>query len=60
VGKYNWFTGGAAPAGKKGVRGFRRGNFAIDASLSPLSMNGNLSPSNAASNIGFGTCCSLR
>ena len=60
VGKYNWFTGGAAPAGKKGVRGFRRGNFAIHTSLSPLALYGGNSPSYAASFFGFGTCCSLR
>ena len=60
VGKYNSFTGGAAPAGKKGVRGFRRGINANNAYLSPLTMNGYNSPSYADSYIGFGTCCSLR
>ena len=60
VGKYNWFTGGAAPAGKKGVRGFRRGGNANDPYLSPLSLYGSNSPSYANSYIGFGTCCSLR
>jgi hypothetical protein len=60
VGKYNWFTGGAAPAGKKGVRGFRRGNSASGTSLSPLTLYGNFSPSYTSSVIGFGTCCSLR
>ena len=60
VGKYNWFTGGAAPAGKKGVRGFRRGAYAINSTLSPLAMGGGGSPSAAGSNLGFGTCCSLR
>ena len=60
VGKYNWFTGGAAPAGKKGVRGFRRGAYANYTPLSPLTLFGHYSPSYAASLIGFGTCCSLR
>jgi len=60
VGKFNWFTGGAAPAGKKGVRGFRRGYTANFSNLSPLALSGNPSPSNAGSNFGFGTCCSLR
>ena len=60
VGKYNWFTGGAAPAGKKGVRGFRRGTCANLTSLSPLTMGASTSPSNAGTYIGFGTCCSLR
>jgi len=60
VGKYNWFTGGAAPAGKKVVRGFRRGDGALGSYLSPLSMFGYISPSSAASGLGFGTCCSLR
>jgi hypothetical protein len=60
VGKYNWFTGGAAPTGKKGVRGFRRGSYADVPYLSPLTMGGNHSPSDATSGVGFGTCCSLR
>ena len=60
VGKYNWFTGGNAPAGKRGVRGFRRGTYAYNTNLSPLSMNGYYSPSGASSAVGFGTCCSLR
>ena len=60
VGKYNWFTGGAAPTGKKGVRGFRRGVIASNSCLSPLPLSGNASPSDANSLIGFGTCCSLR
>ena len=58
VGKYNWFTGGNASAGKKSVRGFRRGN-ALYTNLSPLTMGANNSPSNANSVIGFGTCCRI-
>ena len=60
VGKYNWFTGGAAPAGKKGVRGFRRGAYANSTALSPLTVVAFNSPSFAYSYLGFGTCCSLR
>ena len=60
VGKYNWFTGSAAPAGKKSVRGFRRGLSAGHSGLSPLSMHGINSPSHAFSGIGFGTCCKIR
>lgn len=60
VGKYNWFTGGAAPAGKKSVRGFQRGSLASNVALSPLAMYGHTSPTFAASNIGFGTCCRIR
>lgn len=60
VGKYNWFTGGNAPANRKSVRGFRRGNIAGNTTLSPLSMNGLNSPSLADTYIGAGTCCSLR
>lgn len=59
VGKYNWFTGGNASAGKKLVRGFLRGGTALDAALSPLSMLANGSPSNTSSYFGFGTCCRI-
>ena len=59
VGKYNWFTGSAAPSGKKSVRGFRRGNYARNSSLSPLSMYASYSPSSSHSRIGFGTCCRI-
>ena len=60
VGKYNWFTGGAAPEGKKSVRGFRRGNLATFTYLSPLTLIANHSPSYAFTHIGFGTCVRLR
>ena len=56
VGAYNWLTGSNANAGKKSVRGFRRGNNANNANLSPLTMNANNSPSNANTNIAFGKC----
>lgn len=59
VGKYNWFTGGAAPTGKKSVRGFLRGRGANGTILSPLTMYANVAPSNAHTNIGFGTCCRI-
>lgn len=59
VGKHNWFTGGAAPAGKKSVRGFRRGVSANGANLSPLTMGAGHSPSAAYAYIGFGTCCRI-
>ena len=59
VGKYNWFTGGNASAGKKSVRGFRRGNGANYTYLSPLTLNAGNSPSVALTNLGFGTCCRI-
>ena len=59
VGKYNWFTGDNASAGKKSVRGFRRGHSAYSTNLSPLTLNANYSPSHAATSIGFGTCCRI-
>jgi len=59
VGKYNWFTGGNASAGKKSVRGFLRGYYAHNANLSPSTMNANYSPSLASTHIGFGTCCRI-
>lgn len=60
VGKYNWFTGGNASAGKKSVRGFRRGVNAGSSVLSPLTLYAYNSPSNAYTGIGFGTCCRIR
>ena len=59
VGKYNWFTGGNASAGKKSVRGFLRGAGASDTVLSPLTLGANVSPSYAYSAVGFGTCCRI-
>ena len=59
VGKYNWFTGGAAGSGKKLVRGFRRGSYAYSTNLSPLSMNAGNAPSVAGTSLGFGTCCRI-
>ena len=59
VGKYNWFTGGNASAGKKSVRGFRRGGIANYARLSPLALLAFGSPSGADPYLGFGTCCRI-
>ena len=59
VGKYNWFTGGNASAGKKSVRGFLRGYLAYYAPLSPLTLGAAYSPSNTLSGFGFGTCCRI-
>ena len=59
VGAYNWFTGGAAPSGKKSVRGFRRGLVAGSTGLSPLSLYAGYAPSGAFAYIGFGTCCRI-
>ena len=59
VGKYNFFTGGNASAGKKSVRGFLRGNAAVYAYLSPLALVASYSPSFTRSSFGFGTCCRI-
>ena len=59
VGAYNWFTGGAAPSGKKSVRGFLRGGNAGYTSLSPLAMGAYGAPSYANPGVGFGTCCRI-
>ena len=59
VGAYNWFTGGAAPTGKKSVRGFRRGNGANLSVLSPLALYAYLAPSSAGAPCAFGTCCQI-
>lgn len=53
---YNWFTGSNAGTWKKSVRGFRRGTYANDSNLSPLTMFGYLAPSHANRNYAFGTC----
>lgn len=59
VGAYNWFTGSNANAGKKSVRGFRRGTNANNSALSPLTLPAYNSPSGATSYLGFGTCCRI-
>ena len=59
VGKYNWFNGSNAAAGKKSVRGFLRGISAAGTFLSPLTMSAYNSPSLASTNLGFGTCCRI-
>ena len=60
VGKYNWFTGSAAPTGKKSVRGFLHGGRASGSGLSPMTMNANYAPSLTYSDIAFGTCVRIR
>ena len=56
VGKYNYFSGTAASAGKKLVRAWRRGNFAHNSTLSPLFVYAYFAPSSAGSHYAFGTC----
>jgi hypothetical protein len=59
VGKYNYMSGTAASAGKKLVRGFRRGNHANSAALSPLCVVAGAAPSSSLSGIAFGTCVEI-
>jgi hypothetical protein len=59
VGKYNYFSGDNAAAGKKLVRGFRRGIYANVSSLSPLYVYAYSAPSNTNTYIAFGTCCRI-
>ena len=59
VGKYNSFNGDNASAGKKLVRGWRRGNYARYTPTSPLYVAANYSPSYTDAYIGFGTCCRI-
>ena len=59
VGKYNYLVGDNAAAGKKLVRGFRRGDNAYASYLSPLYVYANYAPSLAASAFAFGTCCRI-
>lgn len=56
VGGYNNFDGAKAAAGKKSVRGFRRGYSATSTSMSPLCVYANGAPSYADSYAAFGTC----
>lgn len=60
LGAYNYFNGSAAPAGKKSVRGFRRGYYASYSALSPLYVYAGSAPSIANSHVGFGTCVRLQ
>lgn len=59
VGIYGYYSGTNAAAGQKLVRGFRRGNSAAIASLSPLFVGANVAPSYASSYLAFGTCCRI-
>ena len=56
IGAYNYYSGTAAAAGKKAVRGFRRGNLVHNATLSPLCVYAYNAPSSANAIIAFGTC----
>lgn len=56
VGGYNYYRGAKAAAGKKVVRGFRRGYDANSSLVSPLCVFANVAPSNSSSVIAFGTC----
>ena len=59
VGHYTWLSGSKPSVGRKIVLGFRRGYYAYNSTLSPLSVNGYSAPSIATSSIGFGTCVGL-
>lgn len=56
VGAYNYYSGTAAPEGKKSVRGFRRGGYVGYAALSPLCVYAGSAPSSPNPFIAFGTC----
>lgn len=56
IGAYNWYDSQSSAAGLRSVRGFRRGSLAFSANLSPCSVSASFAPSNAYTNIGFGTC----
>jgi len=56
---YNYFNGSVAGAGKKVVRGFRRGYYANNTALSPLCVAGHNAPSHAPSTFAFGTCVQI-
>ena len=55
----NYFIGTKAGAGKKSVRGFRRGCYAGNTLLSPLSVYAGVAPSASLANYAFGTCVTL-
>ena len=56
IGAYNYYSGTAAAAGKKAVRGFRRGTGVSNSALSPLFVLAYNAPSGAGTFIAFGTC----
>lgn len=56
IGAYNYYSGTAAAAGKKAVRGFRRGYYVYGTALSPLCVGAGAAPSHAYAYIAFGTC----
>jgi len=59
VGGYQNLSGKKPSVGSLIVRGFRRGNYAIYAALSPLYVYGLYTPTSAASSIAFGICCAI-
>ncbi len=59
IGAFNWYDSKSSAAGLRSVRGFRRGHSASHANLSPCTVCAGNAPSNAGSNIGFGTCVQL-
>ena len=56
IGAYNWYDSHSSAAGLRSVRGFRRGDRAYSADLSPCTVNAFSAPSHAVTLIGFGTC----
>ena len=56
IGAYNWYNSQSSAAGLRSVRGFRRGDAALNARLSPCAMCAVDAPSSVSANIGFGTC----
>ena len=56
---YNAFNGAASSEGKRSVRGFLRGSYAVSAYMSPLFVVAYLAPSNSLAYLGFGTCCRI-
>jgi hypothetical protein len=59
VGHYSYYSGDNASAGKKLVRGFRRGDVANGSPLSPLYVHAFDAPAREGAGIGFGTCVQL-
>ena len=59
VGGYSYLAGPRPAEGKKTSRGFRRGNLANSAALSPMYVLGYIAPSGASSYLAFGICCQV-
>ena len=56
IGAYNCYDSQISAAGLRSVRGFRRGGAALNAYLSPCTVNALRAPSVTNTGIGFGTC----